>query len=118
MLAPDHSSLTFATDGELLNHWLMGLSFDVLRDWTWDGLAPAGITIERTKQFTGEAATLATETVGRLQMIRTASRVATDRPQRSYARVVFIDAVEPKRTSLSRRPRRIRSRTPSTRATR
>jgi hypothetical protein len=96
-LAPDHSSLTFATDGELLNHWLMDLSFDVLRDWTWDGLAPAGITIERTKQFTGEAAILATETVGRLQMIRTASRVATDRPQRSYARVVFIDAVEPKK---------------------
>lgn len=96
-LAPDHSSLTFATEGELLNHWLMGLSFDVLRDWTWDGLAPAGIDIERTKEFTGEAATVETLSVGRLQMIRTASRVATDRPQRSYARVVFIDAVEPKK---------------------
>jgi hypothetical protein len=96
-LAPDHSSLTFAAEGDLVNHWLIAVSFEIDRDWTWDGLAPEGIAIERTKQFTGEPATVEVSVVGQLQPIRTASRVATTRPDRSFTRVVFIDAIEPKK---------------------
>jgi hypothetical protein len=96
-LAPDNSSLTFATQGELLNHWLCVLSFEIDRDWTWDGLAQTGIAIGRRKQFTGEAATLEEEIVGHVQLKKTASRVATTNPDRSHTRIVFIDAVEPKK---------------------
>jgi hypothetical protein len=96
-LAPDNSSLTFATQGELLNHWLCVLSFEIDRDWTWDGLSETGIEIRRQKQFTGEAATLEEETVGYVQLKKTASRVATTNPDRSHTRIVFIDAVEPKK---------------------
>ncbi len=96
-LAPDNSSLTFATQGELLNHWLCVLSFDIDRDWTWDGLSETGIEIRRRKQFTGEAATLEEETVGYIQLKKAASRVATTNPDRSHTRIVFIDAVEPKK---------------------
>ena len=46
-LAPDNSSLTFATSDELLGHWLCVLSFEVQRDWTWDGLADQGIEVRR-----------------------------------------------------------------------
>ena len=96
-LAPDNSSLTFATAQELINHWLCVLSFDVQRDWTWDGLAEAGFTVERTREFKGEAGTLEPETVGQIEWRKTASRVATTKPDRSITRVLFVDAVEPKK---------------------
>jgi hypothetical protein len=95
--APDNSSLTFATQGELLNHWLCVTSFTIERDWTWDGLSEIGITIRRHKQFTGEAATVVDETVGYVQLKKAASRVATSNPDRSHTRIIFIDAVEPKK---------------------
>jgi hypothetical protein len=101
-VAPDNSSLTFATQDELLNHWLCVTSFTIERDWTWDGLSETGITIKRHKQFTGEAATVVDETVGYVQLKKTASRVATSNPDRSHTRIIFIDAVEPKKdTTLS-----------------
>src|SRR5437773_349328 len=40
-LSPENSSLTFATKGDLLNHWLCVLSFDLERDWMWDALQDA-----------------------------------------------------------------------------
>jgi len=96
-LAPDHSSLTFSTTADLFNHWLCVLSFEINRDWTWSGLSDTGIEIRREKQFTGDAATHVTEIVGYLQLKDTASRIATTDPNRSYTRVLFIDAVEPKK---------------------
>ena len=96
-LAPDHSSLTFATAEELLNHWLCVVLFDVHRDWTWDGLADTGITVERTRMFTGEPGTLTSETVGYLTMEKSASRLATTDAKRDHTRMVFIDAIEPKK---------------------
>ena len=67
------------------------------RDWTWDGLAGQGIEVRRVRQFTGEAATVEDEVVGYVQCQKTASRVATTDPDRSYTRIVFVDAVEPKK---------------------
>lgn len=99
-LAPDNSSLAFAKPEELLGHWLCVLSFEVQRDWTWDGLAAQGIEIRRVRQFTGEAATLEDEVVGHVQLQKAASRVATTDPDRSYTRLVFVDAVEPKKDAL------------------
>ena len=98
-LAPDNSSLTFATSDELLGHWLCVSSFDIQRDWTWDGLADHGIEVRRVREFTGEAATAEDEVVGYVQLQKTASRVATTDPDRSYTRIVFVDAVEPKKDS-------------------
>lgn len=103
-LAPDNSSLTFATSEELLGHWLCVLSFEVQRDWTWDGLADQGIQVRRIRQFTGEAATVEDEVVGYVQWQKSASRVATTGPDRSYTRVVFVDAVEPKKPTTSANP--------------
>ena len=97
-LAPDNSSLTFSTKADLFNHWLCVLSFEINRDWTWRGLKDSGIEVSREKQFTDEPATLETGVVGYLQLKDTASRVATtDEVDRSYTRVLFIDAVEPKK---------------------
>jgi hypothetical protein len=96
-LAPDNSSLTFATEGDLINHWLCVLSFEIGRDWTWDGLSQTGIEIDRKKQFTGEAATVEEGVVGYVGLKKTASRLAITSPDRSHMRIVFVDAVEPKK---------------------
>lgn len=96
-LAPDGSSLTFSTKDDLINHWLCVLSFEIERDWTWDGLSESGVTIHRKKQFTGEAVTQEFADVGAVRLIKTATRIATKKPDRSYTRIVFIDAVEPKK---------------------
>lgn len=96
-LAPDNSSLSFATNGELFNHWLCVLSLEINRDWTWDGLADTGIEIRREKQFTGEPGTVQSGIAGFVELKKTASRVAIDNPDRSYTRIVFIDAIEPKK---------------------
>jgi hypothetical protein len=96
-LAPDGASLTFSTKDDLINHWLCVLSFEIQRDWTWDGLSETGVTIHRKKQFTGEAVTQEAADVGSVRLIKTATRIATTKPDRSFTRVVFIDAVEPKK---------------------
>ncbi|MEO6316668.1 MAG: hypothetical protein ABIU63_03590 [Chitinophagaceae bacterium] len=96
-LAPDNSSISFATSAELFNHWICVVSFEINRDWTWDGLSDAGITISREKSFTGEATTLEDEVIGAVELKKTASRLISDAPDRSYTRIVFIDAVEPKK---------------------
>ena len=97
-LAPDNSSITFATRDDLINHWLCVLSFEVDRDWTWDGMSETGIEIRREKQFTDEPATLEEDVVGYVQLKKTASRLAAiPSPDRSFTRIVFIDAVEPKK---------------------
>jgi hypothetical protein len=96
-LAPDASSVTFASKGDLINHWLCVLSFEIDRDWTWDGLSETGIEVLRIKQFTGEAATVEHGSLGYIQLKRSASRLTITGPDRSQTRVVFIDAVEPKK---------------------
>jgi hypothetical protein len=96
-LAPDNSSLTFATKTDLFNHWLCVLSFEIDRDWTWDGLNQSGIEVQRRKQFTDEDDTFEEEVVGYVRLIKTASRTATHDPDRSHTRIVFIDAIEPKK---------------------
>jgi hypothetical protein len=96
-LAPDASSVTFASSDNLFNHWLCVLSFEIGRDWTWDGLEAKGIEVRRKFQFTGEADTVSEEPVGWVELKKSASRLAITNPDRSRTRLVFIDAVEPKK---------------------
>lgn len=84
-LAGDHSTITFAAQSELLHHWVVAMSLDLNRDWTWDSLAP-GFTIERD----GNA-------VGTLEMRQTvsASAVAGATIERNVTHLIFFDAVDP-----------------------
>ncbi len=97
-LAPDGSSITFASKGELFNHWLVCMNYELDRDWMWDALETEAFQLRRSKRFThdteeGEVDALA----GTLKLIRTASFESLDGPQRTSTRLVFFDAVEPKR---------------------
>ncbi|MEL6923734.1 MAG: hypothetical protein AAFO94_06765, partial [Bacteroidota bacterium] len=96
-LAPDHSSLTFASKSDLAGHWLCCISLVIDRDWMWDALETRGFVIRRTKKYThADAAESTNALVGDFELIRTASFEALHDPQRESTRLVFIDAVEPK----------------------
>jgi len=97
-LAPDHSSVTFASKGDLINHWLCCISLELDRDWMWDALENRSFVIRRTKKYTHDNTAESTDVVvGDIELLRTASFEALDNPQRHASRLIFIDAVEPKK---------------------
>lgn len=97
-LAPDHSSLTFAAKEDLMNHWIVAITFDLGRDWTWADLQPVSFEIFRKKHFRSDAETddNGGKPVGDWEIIPTASIESLQDPQRGYTKLIFLDAVEPK----------------------
>ena len=86
VLAPDHSSITFASEADLARLWIVALRLTIDRDWTWDGLAATGISV--TRQGAGE--------VGRVEPRSTIDAAALVRPDRSGTDLIFLDVIDPK----------------------
>ncbi len=114
-LAPESSSLTFSSKGDLMNHWLCCLNITIDRDWTWDALEDRAFIIKRTKRFTNDKVS-ETETaeVGDIEIRRTASFEALQDPNRNFTRLIFIDAVEPKTERKQPVPNHAKPRFPDT----
>ncbi|WP_439482324.1 hypothetical protein [Cyclobacterium plantarum] len=105
-LAPDGSSITFASKGDLYHHWICCLNYELDRDWMWDAMQTEAFWVRRSKKFTHDAeGTGETDVrVGKIKMIRTASFESLDSPQRNSTQLVFFDAVEPKRDNTESFP--------------
>ena len=97
-LAPDNSSITFASKDELLNHWVVALNLQVDRDWSWDMLEEVSFEIFRDKKFLsdGDIDDNQGRPVGDLEMKATASINALQDADRSKTTLIYLDAVEPK----------------------
>ena len=102
-LAPDGSSITFATKADLYNHWLTTLSYKVNRDWSWDTLDDVAFVIEREFKFRKDKNTEIRKNtyLGDIELKHTVSYEALqsdrfDRVNRNYTRIVYIDALDPK----------------------
>lgn len=97
-LAPDHSSLTFAAKEELLNHWIVALTCQVDRDWTWDMLEEVSFEVFRDLKYQSDddVDDNGGRPIGDLEMKRTAPISALDSPDRSKTTLIYLDAVEPK----------------------
>ena len=96
-LSPDHSSITFASKGDLMNHWLCCISLLIERDWTWDALEDLSFTFSREKKFRkDDGSEKEILEVGDIEMKKTISINALQNPDRSFTKLIFIDAVEPK----------------------
>jgi hypothetical protein len=85
ILAPDNSSVTFASNTDLTQHWIIALRLTIDRDWTWGGLAPTGVSLQRGGIE-----------VGRIEMRSTVDSDALIHPNRSGTDLVFLDVVDPK----------------------
>ena len=101
--------------GRSVNHWLCVLSFEIDRDWTWDGLDQTGIDVRRKKQFTGEARHPGDEIVGYVQLAQDGEPRRDDQPRSQLhpGRLHRRGRAE-ESLSMRRRPSRIPSPTPST----
>jgi hypothetical protein len=95
-LSGDGSSLTLASESELLGHWLAVIQLVLNRDWTWDGIGDEGFVVSRR-----DLAADPLREVGGLQMPFAVSGIALagpDRPgidRRATTRLIFLDAVDP-----------------------
>ncbi len=115
-LAPDNSSLTFSSKGDLSNHWLCVVQLTIDRDWTWNALADRAFVIERTLRFTQDDPETETEVsiVGDIEVRAIASFEILQNSKRNYTRLVFIDAVEPKTERMQDAPNQNETRFPDT----
>ncbi|MCB8882694.1 hypothetical protein ACELLULO517_20790 [Acidisoma cellulosilytica] len=87
-LAPDRSAVTLASSNELLDHWIVALSIDIARDWTWEGFAPQALSLTRDGTPIGN---LTFPTVIGGSALGDLSHPA----DRSMTRLVFLDAISP-----------------------
>ncbi|MBC6108992.1 hypothetical protein ACFOG5_13295 [Pedobacter fastidiosus] len=97
-LAPDASSLTFSSLGELFNHWIIGVDFTLLRDWSWDGLKRQSITISRGWKANRGGKIGDVIEIGTINVSDTASMNSLQDADRQYSRLIFMDAFDPKQT--------------------
>ena len=97
-LAPDQSSLTLATKDDLLNHWVVALTLQLDRDWTWDNLRKVAFEIFREQRFQADSEVDDNdgEPIGDWEIDQTIAIQALENADRSRTRLVFLDAVEPK----------------------
>lgn len=97
-LSPDNSSLTFAAKEDLFNHWIVALTLQLDRDWTWDSLRHVSFEIFREKRFKSDAEVddNGGKPIGDWEVIPTASLQSLDHPHREHTTLIFLDAVEPK----------------------
>ncbi|MFC4872319.1 hypothetical protein [Negadavirga shengliensis] len=102
-LAPDGCSVTFANRAELQDHWLGCISYQLNRDWTWDSLQDVAFAIDRKTKFRRDEDAEASiiENLGDIEFKHTVSFEALQPDRfgninRSYTRIVYIDAIEPK----------------------
>lgn len=87
-LAPDRSSFTLAIGNELLDHWIVALSLDLARDWTWDGFAAPALVVTRDGNPIGTV-TFPNAVGG------SALGDLSTPPDRTSTRIVFLDAIVP-----------------------
>lgn len=91
-LGPDSASITFTSAPELTNEWVLAVTLAIHRDWTWDGLHHDGIEVFA-----------AGDSLGRVRdprcvsptVLRMSARPEAQ-PDRSFTRVVFFHAIDPK----------------------
>lgn len=85
-LSGDHSQLNFASQNELLGHWIGAIRLGLNRDWTWDGLQDQSFLVARDGV-----------TVGSIDVRQLLGGTATTGPalDRAHTELVFFDAVDP-----------------------
>ena len=108
-LSPEASSITFASASDLVQRWINVVKFQVARDWTWDGLDLAGITVTRTIQIAGKPDIV--EVAGNLRLpraigpkARTGISADLRLPARQSTDLIFFDAFDPKPRQIAGKP--------------
>jgi hypothetical protein len=103
-IVADGSSITFSNQTELLGHWIVAVTLELGRDWTWDGFiqpaTPAGAGFPQTTapslSFTRDGAGLPVGAIVMPQVVSPAIFADAAAPiVRSGSQIVFFDAIDP-----------------------
>ena len=89
-LGPDRSSITFGSNAELLNHWLVCIAIDIQRDWTWNGFAEPAVQVYRD----GPSSAIGSISYSSV-VADSASGDGTHPANRPSTRVIFFDGLQP-----------------------
>ena len=85
-IGPDGASITFSSQADLALRWIILIRLTVNRDWSWDGFAFNGISVQRDGAE-----------VGRFSPGRNVGNDAfVPSPDRTQTDLVFFDAIDPK----------------------
>jgi hypothetical protein len=109
-ISADGETLTFGSTSDLLRYWVVAIVLDLERDWTWDGLTAAGLTVLRGGPTDTEITATA---VGSITIPRVLGASATTHPsdlERSRTHLIFLDAVDPHEPSASKFPESLQHR--------
>lgn len=94
--APDGTSLELADPGELAGQWINVVQAVLNRDWTWRGAGSPLLKVRREVSLPNAPGTiLKTTEVGSIELMHTINIQAARKPERSYTRLIFIDALPP-----------------------
>lgn len=107
-LAPEASAITIASSADLVQRWVNVVQFTLLRDWSWNGLDPSGISVTRivhlptrdVQEVVGSITlprALAPQVRNKLRAALPAGSKGDPRAAiRQSSEVVFFDAYDPK----------------------
>ncbi|HTV91508.1 MAG TPA: hypothetical protein VMG98_02200 [Verrucomicrobiae bacterium] len=91
-ISPEHSAITFASNTEITQQWIVAITLQLARDWSWGSLAPTSFQVTNTSGTT----------IGSIETTASVSMSALTPPvDRSVTRLIFFDAVDPKPASGS-----------------
>ncbi len=84
-LSPEHGAITFSAKTELCRHWLIAITLQLARDWSWSSLAPMSFEVKNG----------AGTVVGTIDLTQSVSGGALIIPDRATTNLIFFDAVSP-----------------------
>lgn len=94
--APDSTSLELADPGELSGQWINVVQAVLDRDWTWRGAGSPTLRVIRTVSLPDASGSVPESAeVGTIELMHTINIQAARKPERTYTRLLFIDALPP-----------------------
>jgi hypothetical protein len=84
-IRPDGGAITFSAAADLFRKWTVGVRYDLVRDWTWDGLAGWQVVVRRGGEPIGAIT---------VPPVATPESLAGT-PDRTHTRLVFFEAIDP-----------------------
>jgi hypothetical protein len=96
-LAPDHSSITFATTDDLSRKWISVIQLELNRDWCWDMLEADSFELFRQWKYKRDDGINfeegVEEKIGVIGLTKGLNWQSMSEPDRLKTRLVFIDAL-------------------------
>jgi len=95
-IAPDGTSIELSEPGELAGQWINVVQAVLDRDWTWRGAGSPSLRVLRKVSLPdGPGGETGWMEVGTIELMHSINVQAANNPERTYTRLVFIDAIPP-----------------------